>query len=112
MKVVTREELPNAVILAVDGNLEGGPHADQFYEAIRKAVDAGKKHVLVDLGQAKRSNSAGLGILIRGYVTMQNHGGSLRVFNCSEHVDHMFKITRFNQIIEIRDNEAEARKGL
>jgi anti-anti-sigma factor len=112
MKVTVREELPNATILAVDGNLVGGPHADEFYAKIKDAIDAGKKAVLVDLGQSKRSNSAGLGILIRGYVTLKNADGTLRVFNCSEHVDHMFKITRFNTIIEIFETEAEARAGL
>lgn len=112
MKVKVREEFGDVVVLALEGNLEGGPHADDFYAAIKQALDSGKKHVLVDLGQAKRSNSAGLGILIRGYVTLKNAGGSLRAFNLSEHVDHMFKITRFNSIIDIFDTEEQARRGL
>ncbi len=112
MKVKVREELPNAVVLALEGDLVGGPHADDFYQQIKEIIDSGKKTVLVDLSKAKRSNSAGLGILIRGYVTLRNAGGTLRAFSCSEHVDTMFKITRFNTIIDIYENEAEARQGL
>ena len=112
MKVSTKEELANGVILSVDGDLVGGPHADDFYQRIKEIIDSGKKTVLVDLSQAKRSNSAGLGILIRGYVTLKNAGGSLRVFACSDHVDHMFKITRFNSIIDIYATEEEARQGV
>jgi hypothetical protein len=36
----------------------------------------------------------------------------MRVFNLSENVDHMFKITRFNSIIEVYETEEEARAGL
>lgn len=112
MKIRTKEELDNAVVLAVDGNLEGGPHADDFYAKIREVLDAGKKTVLVDLEKANRATSAGLGILIRSYVTIKNAGGTMRVFSCSQHVDHMFKITRFNTIIDVYETEAEARRGL
>ncbi len=112
MKVSMKEELPNGVILRVDGDLVGGPHADDFYQRITGVIEAGKKMVLIDLSQVKRSNSAGLGILIRGYVTLKNAGGALRVFACSEHVDHMFKITRFNSIIDIYATEEEARQGI
>lgn len=112
MKIEVKEELHNGAILRIHGDLVGGPHAEDFYQAIRKLIDSGKNAVLIDLTQAKNANSSGLGILVRGYVALKNAGGSLRVFNLSKNVDHMFKVTRFNSIIDVFESEEKARAGL
>ncbi|HWN81111.1 MAG TPA: STAS domain-containing protein [Candidatus Udaeobacter sp.] len=111
MRIQQMGEIPGGVILSIDGDLYGGPHADEFYALIRDLIMRGKKLVLVDLTRARRANSSGLGILVRGYALLKDAGGALRVFNLSDGVDHMFKITRFNSIIEVYENEAEARAG-
>jgi anti-sigma B factor antagonist len=111
MRIQEKGEIPGGVILAIDGDLYGGPHADDFYALIRSLIARGKKTVLVDLARARRANSSGLGILIRGYALLKEAGGVLRVFNLSDGVDHMFKITRFNSIIEVYENEDDARAG-
>ena len=111
MRIQEKGEIPDGVILAIDGDLYGGPHADDFYTLIRNLIARGKKIVLVDLSRARRANSSGLGILIRGYALLKDAGGVLRVFNLSDGVDHMFKITRFNSIIEVYENEEGARAG-
>jgi anti-anti-sigma factor len=111
MRIQHANDIPGGVILAIEGDLYGGPHADDFYSTIRKLIEEDKKLVLVDLTRAKRANSSGLGILIRGYALLKDAGGALRVYNLSENVDHMFKITRFNSIIDVYENEAEARAG-
>jgi anti-sigma B factor antagonist len=112
MRIEVKEEFPGGVVLSIQGDLVGGPHAEDFYATIRRLIEEGRKDVLIDLGQAKHANSSGLGILIRGYVSLKNAGGSLRVFNLSKNVDHMFKVTRFNSIIEAFGSEEEARAGL
>jgi anti-anti-sigma factor len=111
MRIQQTSEIPDGVILAIDGDLYGGPHADDFYALIRDLIAKGKKLVLVDLSRARRANSSGLGILIRGYALLKDAGGMLRVFNLSDGVDHMFKITRFNSIIEVYESEADALVG-
>jgi anti-anti-sigma factor len=112
MKIEKTDEFPSYVILRLSGNLFGGPHADDFYSAIKDLIEKGKKTVLVDLKKCKSGNSAGLGILIRGYITLKNADGTMRVFNCSEHVDKMFKVTQFNKIMNVCADEAEATAGL
>jgi anti-anti-sigma factor len=112
MRVEIKEELKNGAVLAVDGDLVGGPHAEDFYQLIHRLIQQGKLAVLVDLAQAKRANSSGLGILIRGYVSLRNAGGSMRVFNLTKNVDHMFKLTRFNTILDVCESEEVARAGI
>ncbi len=111
MRIALKEEIAGGVILAIQGDIVGGPHADEFYRTIHDLIDQGKKLVLIDLARAKRANSSGLGILIRGYVSLKNVGGEMRVYNLSQHVDHMFKITRFNSILDVYVTEDEARAG-
>jgi len=111
MRIQQTSEIPDGVILAIEGDLYGGPHADDVYALIRDLIAKGKKLVLVDLKHARRANSSGLGILIRGYALLKDAGGTLRVFNLSDGVDHMFKITRFNSFIEVYETEEDARAG-
>ena len=111
MRIERKEEFAGGVILAIQGDIVGGPHAEDFYQTIHDLIARGQTTVLIDLAKAKRANSSGLGILIRGYVSLKQVGGSLRVYNLSEHVDHMFKITRFNSILDVYETEAEARAG-
>lgn len=112
MKIEVKEELQDGVILRIHGDLVGGPHAEEFYQTIRQLIERNKKVVLIDLGQAKHANSSGLGILVRGFVSLKNAGGSLRVYNLSKNVDKMFKVTRFNSIIDVFDDEEKARANL
>lgn len=112
MKIDLREELAGGAVVRIEGDLLGGPHAEDFYQAIRKLIDQGKTLVLVDLAGARRANSSGLGILVRGYVSLKQAGGSMRVFHLSKNVDHMFKMTRFNTIIDVFATEEEARAGI
>ena len=112
MKIEKIDEFDNYVVIRLNGNLFGGPHADDFYDAIKKLVDSDKKTVLVDLKKCKSGNSSGLGILIRGFISLKNAGGTMRVFNCSEHVDKMFKITQFFKIMNMYPTEEEATAGL
>lgn len=112
MKIEVREELQGGAVLSIEGDLLGGPHAENFYQTITDLIEQGRTFVLVDLSRARRANSSGLGILAQGYVSLKRAGGSLRVFNLSKNVDHIFKMTRFNSIIDVFETEEEARAGV
>jgi anti-anti-sigma factor len=112
MRIQVKEKFDSGIVLSIDGDLYGGPHADDFYQIISDVIGEGRTTVLVDLARVKRANSSGLGILIRGYASLRGAAGTMRVFNLSDNVDHMFKITRFNSIIEVYETEEEARAGL
>ena len=110
MKVKTVEQY-GAVIIELKGNVMGGPEALEFSDALHKLLDEGKKNVIIDLAETKFMNSSGLGMLISGYTTMKNGGGSLKLANATEKIESLLIITKLITIFEHYTSVDEAIKS-
>ncbi len=98
----------NAVVIELKGNVMGGPEAQEFSDLLHKLLDDGKKHVVIDLAGVKFMNSSGLGMLISGFTTMKNGGGSLKLANATEKINSLLVITKLITIFENYDSVEEA----
>lgn len=99
MKVKAVEKY-GAVVLELKGNLMGGPEAQEFSDVLHKLIDDGKKNVIIDLAETKFMNSSGLGMLISGYTTMKNGGGSMKLANATEKIESLLVITKLISVFE------------
>ena len=89
MRIKTSEKY-SAVVIELKGNVIGGPDSEEFSKLLHEYVDrSGKKNVVVDLGSVKFMNSSGLGMLISGFTTMKNGGGSLKLANATEKINSL-----------------------
>lgn len=84
----------NCVIIALKGNVMGGPDAESFRENLHKFIEEDKKQVVVDLGKVKFMNSSGLGILIAGLTTMRNAGGDFRICCADKKIESLLMVTQ------------------
>ncbi|MDH7603887.1 MAG: STAS domain-containing protein [Melioribacter sp.] len=110
MKIKTYEKY-GAVVIELKGNVMGGPEAQEFSDLLHKLLDEGKKNVVVDLADCKFMNSSGLGMLISGYTTMKNGGGSLKLANATEKIESLLVITKLITIFEHYSSVDEAVKS-
>lgn len=110
MKVKTVEQY-GAVVIELKGNIMGGPEAQEFSDTLHKLLDEGKKNVVIDLAETKFMNSSGLGMLISGYTTMKNGGGSLKLANATEKIESLLIITKLITIFEHYASVDEAVKS-
>jgi len=99
MKVKTIEKY-GAVVIELKGNVMGGPEAQEFSDTLHKLIDNNKKNVIVDLAETKFMNSSGLGMLISGYTTMKNGGGSMKLANATEKIESLLVITKLISVFE------------
>ncbi|TSA27294.1 MAG: anti-sigma factor antagonist [Ignavibacteriales bacterium] len=99
MKVKTIEKY-GAVVIELKGNVMGGPEAQEFSDTLHKLIDGDKKNVIVDLAETKFMNSSGLGMLISGYTTMKNGGGSMKLANATEKIESLLVITKLITVFE------------
>ncbi|GBD90719.1 anti-sigma-B factor antagonist [bacterium BMS3Abin04] len=111
MKVKTKEQY-NAVVLELKGNVMGGPEAEKFGQQLHQLLDEGKKNVIIDLAGVKFMNSSGLGMLISGYTTMKNGGGTLKLANATEKINSLLIITKLISIFEHYNSVDDAIKSL
>ena len=98
----------NAVVIELKGNVMGGPEAQEFSDLLHKFLEEDKKHVVIDLANVKFMNSSGLGMLISGFTTMKNGGGSLKLANATEKINSLLVITKLITIFENYDSVEEA----
>ena len=110
MKIKTIEHY-NAVVIELKSNVMGGPEAQEFSDTLHKLIDEGKRNVILDLAETKFMNSSGLGMLISGYTTLKNGGGSLKLANATEKIESLLVITKLITIFEHYTSVEEAVKS-
>ena len=97
------EEKYNAVVLKLKGKLMGGPFAEEMNVTLHRLIDEDKKKVVVDLSGVNIVNSSGLGILIGGFTTMKNGGGTFKMAAQPEKLKGLLSITKLNQVFDHYD---------
>ena len=110
MRIKTSEKY-SAVVIELKGNVVGGPDSEEFGKMLHDFLDQGKKNIVVDLGSVKFMNSSGLGMLISGFTTIKNGGGSLKLANATEKINSLLVITKLITIFENFNSVDEAVKS-
>ena len=104
----TTNEVYNAKVIKFKGKLKGGPDAEDFHNTIQSFLEEGKKNVIIDMADVSFVDSAGLGILVRGYTTMKNAGGDMKLAAISTKVEGVLAITKLNSVFEQYPSVEEA----
>lgn len=102
------DERYNAVVIALSGNVMGGPDGSKLHETLHELREQGKKNVVVDLRKVRFMNSSGLGMLISGLTTMRNGGGDLRLANVIDRIQSLLVITKLITVFKHYDSVDEA----
>jgi anti-sigma B factor antagonist len=107
----TVDEQSNAVVIALEGNVMGGPDGTKLHETLHELREQDKKNVVVDLSKVNFMNSSGLGMLISGLTTMRNAGGDLRLANVADRIQSLLIITKLNTVFRSYDTVEEAARS-
>ncbi len=105
LSTVTRGDV---AVVSLTGNLMGGPDAAALNTTLHELVNAGTKHVVLDLGGVQFMNSSGLGLLIGGASLLKTAGGALKIARASEKILSLIRITKLGAIFEMYPGVAEA----
>lgn len=107
MKFKTSQQ-SGVTVIAIDGNLMGGPDASTLNDKLVELTDAKKKHVVIDLGGVDIINSSGLGMLIKSASTMKGAGGGMKIAKASDKILELIRITKLTGILETYTTVADA----
>jgi len=108
---VNINETENAVIIKLQGEMMLGYEANDFHEAIRSAVEKGKKNIVVDMCEVKFISSWGIGILIHGYTTATNAEGTFKLACVPANIKETFKKIKIDSIFPQFSRVEEALKS-
>lgn len=99
----------DVTIIELSGKVMGGPDHDKFKSAVTELLDAGGKNYVLDLSGVPWINSTGLGILISGFTSIKNAGGTMKVCSVNERVLSIFYISQLENVFEVFESCEEAR---
>lgn len=107
----TRNEVYNAAVISFKGKLMGGPEAQEFHDELSNLLDSGKKNIIIDMSEVKFVNSSGLGNIVRGFSTVKDSGGSMKLAGVTNKIDGLLSITKLNSVFEQYPSVEEAAKS-
>jgi anti-sigma B factor antagonist len=96
----TTETHGNVTVVALEGNLMGGPDASSLNNKLHELQAAGKNTIVLDLSKVQFINSSGLGILIGGASMLKTAGGALKLACASDKILAIIKITKLEKVFE------------
>lgn len=81
---------------------------DDFRETMNRLVKGGVRKVLLNFDEITYVDSAGLGMLVAKYITLNKREGHLKICNLHRRSFRVLDVTRLLTIIESFESEAEA----
>jgi anti-sigma B factor antagonist len=90
----------DVLVFELKGKIMGGPESQEFHDELKKAVAAGQRKVVLDLGEVDWMNSSGLGLLISALTTVRNSGGEMKLARATDKITSLLVITKLNSVFE------------
>jgi stage II sporulation protein AA (anti-sigma F factor antagonist) len=102
----------DAVIMTPDGDLGEfvvSQIAEEAESAIRKLTeDPDWQHVVIDFCKTDYFGSSALGLFLRLWKRVREHGGRMALCNLSDHEIELLKVTRLNEFWIVEDTPEAA----
>jgi anti-anti-sigma factor len=108
MQTALRQVGAIAVVDVWGGSITFGRDSTMLREVVSSLLEKGSKHVLLNLRGVQHIDSAGLGELVRTHLTLQGHGGQLKIVNRNRRVQDLLKATSLHKVFDIHQYEATA----
>lgn len=86
--------------------------APEFKERMIELIEAGKKHIVVDLSKATFIDSTTLGVLVGGVKRLRPSGGALALVCTDQNITKIFEITGLDRVFPIHETREAALESL
>lgn len=96
------------VILEINGDVQGGPDSELFRKKITQLIEGGRTKLLLDLSGVPWMNSTGVGILVSGFTSIRNAGGTVKLLNMKDRVKSIMMVTKLLTVFESFYHEEDA----
>jgi anti-anti-sigma factor len=105
------EEKGDVTVVRVQETKLTYPVLSSFFSAVRQRVEAGARHLLIDLGSVSYLDSASIGCLMDIHRLLQEKGGALRLSGLQPRVETMISMTGVHKIVPLHRDEEDALAG-
>ena len=104
---VAEERNDEVLVLSPIGRLDSG-NVRSFESVVMDHVSKGERRVIVDFSRLDFISSAGMRVLLIAAKALKAGEGTLVLCAMKDHIEEVFKISGFSQIIPIKDSREAA----
>jgi len=113
MKIASRKK-DNIMILDLQGRIVGDASMDlrrQINGWLAEIPEGEKPRVILNLDKVSMMDSAGLGVLVSSYTSIQKREGRLVLAGLGRGLQNLIAITKLTRVFDMYANEEEALKS-
>jgi anti-sigma B factor antagonist len=113
MRVTSKKE-DSIMILNIQGRVVGDASLDLRRDIngwLAEIPEGQKPNVILDLDGVSMMDSAGLGVLVSSYTSIQKRGGRLVLSGLGRGLQNLIAITKLTRVFDMYENTEEAVKS-
>jgi len=95
-------------VLHLQGPITLGQATERLRNLIQRALDDGKKNILLNMAEVFYIDSSGLGELVAAYTTATRRGGKLKLMKLTQRVQDVVQLTKVYRVFEVYNDEDTA----
>lgn len=108
---ITTTKVGGFDVVTLTGEFLTEPEQNAFRSTVRTLIEAGARHVIVNLGEIRHVNSCGLGSMVCAMVMLKKSGGDVRFIGVNRDVGKILEITHLDRVFAVYPGLGEATKG-
>ena len=108
---VVEEREDAALVLLPVGRLDSA-NARSFESVVMERIGSGEQRLIVDFSRLTFISSSGMRVLLIAAKRLQAISGKLVLCEMKDHIEEVFRISGFDQIIPIKSSRADARDAV
>jgi anti-anti-sigma factor len=109
---ITERAIESVVVLDLNGRLCLGDGDELLKGTVRRLIQSGRKHVMLNLTNVSYADSSGLGALMAVFLDAKKQGGVVRLHSPSQRLHDLLVMTNLFAVLEISGSEAQALASL
>jgi anti-sigma B factor antagonist len=105
---ITNSEVDGVSVVELNGRIVLGEETNSLREKLKSLVAAGKKEIVLNVGNIKYIDSTGLGTLVAAHLSAKKQGASMRLCNLGKKFHEVLQITKLLTVFDVYDTQVAA----
>jgi anti-sigma B factor antagonist len=101
---IVEKVIDGVMMVDLRGRITLGPETEALRTKLKELLNAGQRHIILNLGEVTYLDSVGLSTLVAGYTSARNVGGNLKLLHLPRGVQQLLQITRLSTVFEIYED--------
>jgi anti-sigma B factor antagonist len=109
---IDQRTVGDVVIVSVTGDITMEANgAARVSDRVRRLLQEGERHLVLDLGHVRYVDSSGLGELVQAYTAARNRGGVVKLLNVGRRLNDLLVVTKLLTVFDCFDAESDVLKS-